>query len=132
MASALSIDKVIKLIPENSENEALMSVETITRLNDKACRLTCHLMNQFKIIIESKQGQIHFITENRPALLCDENNFLSMLKKEIYAIDESMSSGGYSQKKVSPYIFPDTPPAPAHFDIPVFDQKTGTWYDAEC
>lgn len=118
----MNIHDIIKLIPDQSENEALMSIQSIRIDPPRKARLTCYLSKKFFITLEAKRGGEVLINGAQ----CDSGRFLAALKKAIYHEDEAETPAVILKKRVT-YI----PSPPADMDIPVWDEKTGKWYDAE-
>lgn len=126
------MNKIAALIPDETTNEALEAIQYLTMRGKNQADLAVHLCNKFRIPVTAKKdGTFIIAAEKRKSISCTAENFLQMIVREIYSIDEAISEGTYVQSKKSMYIIDDLPPAPAHFDIPVFDRESGKWYDAE-
>lgn len=126
----MNINNIIDLIPKNPENEALFSIESITKYPPNKIRINCHLSHEFRLFVEINAGIIEIKAEKRFIIKCTKNNFISNLKQEIYSIDEAIANG-YKQTKSNPNIFPDMCSAPEHMDLPTWDNENKKWYDAE-
>ena len=129
----MSIYDVIEMIPEDSQDEALMAVETVTAFPaEDAARIRCVMSREFKLRIELRGEQIAISAKGRRDVVCSFAEFLSVLRRTIYTIDEAMAEGSYRQSATKPNIITDDRPAtPADMDIPVWDEERGQWYDAE-
>lgn len=128
----MKIQELIDMIPKDSSDEAMRACAgwTIYPYKRKAV-VTCVLSSEFRLYVEAERtGGIVIQAENREPINCTPENFIQCLRIEIYEIDEAMSSGAYRQsKKIS--LHHNIPSAPPEMDIPVWDEKTGQWYDAE-
>lgn len=125
------ISNLISRIPK--EGEAFDSIETITLMNRFNARVDCHLSNEFRLFIHTGRGNDKTVTlsaENRNDVICNESDFIPTLRRFIFEIDESMSEGSYRQTPLKRHVdfLPSPPP---NMDIPIWDESTGTWYDAE-
>ncbi len=120
------------MIPEDAQDEALRSIETITTFPYKnRARLRCILSREFRLFVEVHGDGIAIIAEGRKPVICTPDGFLAALRRTIYAIDEALSEGTYVQSKPKMTVIIDRPAPPEDMDIPVWDEKTGKWYDAE-
>jgi hypothetical protein len=130
----MNIRDLISTIPENSENEALLSIESI-KLNpaDNSATIRCHAANQFRMNVAINTGLVTISAEGRKSVNTSAADFVAMLKKTIYEIDESIAAGYYSQSAPkSCFILPEIiPPAPENMDLPTWDAEAKKWYDAE-
>jgi hypothetical protein len=130
----MTFQDLIYMIPENTTDEALASIDTISTLPcEDAIRIRCVLSSEFSFKAKAaKDGDVALLAENRKPVLVSKDKFLSALKKFIYSIDEAIAEGHYRQPIKLPYIFEDDmPPAPKNMDLPTWDEKTQSWYDAE-
>lgn len=134
----MKIRDLINMIPQDSENEALLSIESIiTYPYPNIAKIRCHLSHEFVFTVEpfSKAPGNQFINlcaEGRPNFVTVASAFVSSLKMFIYRLDEAISEHGYRQTPPPKYawaILPEPQP-PAHMDIPVMGAD-GKWYDAE-
>ena len=118
----MKIHDLIKLIPEESDNEAFSSIQSIRIVPPRHARLTCHLSKKFFIILcVDRTGHVWVNKEQ-----CSRDEFLSTLRKEIYREDESESHFVQLKEKVT-YI--NSPPS--DMDVPIWNPETLSWYDAE-
>lgn len=117
----MNIRDVIAIIPKNPENEALMAVESVTIYPaNRSARLTVHLSVKFWLYINApKTGEVISIEAegHRPAF-CTTFTLLSVLKHEIYEIDEAIAAGRYRQTQPKMVVI-DMPTPPPSMDIPV-------------
>lgn len=127
-----TIHDVLALIPEDSVDEALFAIESITIYPavNKA-RLRVYPMNDFRLHVSIKNGVINIDAENKGTVCCNENNFVSGLQRTIYTIDEEMTNGSYTQTPPREQIIYETPQPPGEMDIPIWDAAQGAWRDAE-
>ena len=130
----MNIRDLINTIPENSTDEALNSIEHIEiQQAQNTAWIRCYPANKFRLNISIKTGLVIISAENRKDIHTSKGDFVSVLKKTIYEIDELMASGNYSQSAPkSCFILPDViPPAPENMDLPTWDNEAKKWYDAE-
>ena len=129
----MNINEIIALIPEDSEDEALLSIETVTTLpSTNSARVRCHLGREFRLHVQVRGHVITISAEGRPTKTCSQGSFLRKLRRTIYEIDAAMASGTYIQTAAKEnLIFNDLPGPPEQMDIPIWDDKAGRWYDAE-
>lgn len=130
----MKINDVIQMIPEISADEAFESIETIrTNPANNTAAVRCHLSREFRLRIAVVGDSITISSEGRPDIAIDRYGFLPALRREIHEVDNRIASGQHAQTPPKPnYIEEDVrPPAPEHFDIPMWDPKTQSWYDAE-
>lgn len=128
-----TIHDVIAMIPEDSTDEALFAIETITSFPaDHAARLRVYPMNEFRLWVRLKGDSVVIEAEGRSPVVCSQGGFIDSLRREIYAIDEAITNGRYHQAPPREAITgDDRPNPPADMDIPVWDEESGQWYDAE-
>ena len=121
----------IQRIPDNDADEAFSAIETITTHGKHRADIRCHLAHEFRLTATAQpDGTLTLTAEGRPAVTCTERDFLPTLRRTLYEIDEALAEGHYQQTPPkSRWVFLDAPPA--EMDIPVWDEKTKTWYDAE-
>ena len=55
---------------------------------------------------------------------------IGALRRFIYDLDAAIADG-YRQSEPKMRVIFSPPPPPSHMDIPVWNEKTKTWYDAE-
>lgn len=129
----MSIANIIRLIPEDSQDEALMSIQSITKFPETdSARLRCHLAHEFRIYLTYNKGLVTISAEGRADVSVPESSLIPALKEEIYEIDELIGSGRYKQVAPKQTIIMDPPfPPPEDFDIPKWDDEAQQWYDAE-
>lgn len=129
----MKIQDLIAMIPEDAENEALRAIESITTFpTDNSARVRCNLRKEFRFMIEVRGENIVLTAERRQPVICAPGGFIAALRRTIYAIDEAIAEGVYRQSKPEmTVIFDDRRAPPADMDIPVWDEKSGKWYDAE-
>ena len=130
----MKINELIAQIPENTTDEALMAVQSVViNPHSNTAKLIVFPANEFRILVNINRDRITLAAEKWPSISCTPDDFLLQLKIMIYEIDEAVSAGRYSQSPpADPFVFDQPrPPAPANMDIPVWDEKTGRWYDAE-
>ena len=121
---------LIASIPEDSRDEALMSIQTVITLPPDAFRIRCHLTHEFRITARVAGRAITLHAEDWPSATCSEAGFLGALKRMVHQIDEAIEAGRYAQNPPKPTLIYDMPP-PRDLDIPVWDEKRRRWYDAE-
>ena len=126
----MNIRNVIKLIPEESYNEALLAIESVTLYPPRKAIIRCHLSSKFRISIKSRLEKITLSAENFREKQCTPDSFLTTLKIIIYDIDEAIFNGSYKQEAPKSNYIIMLPP-PSDMDIPVWDEKIQSWYDAE-
>lgn len=127
-----TLQTMLAMIPEDTHDEALRSIETITAFPaENRARVRCILSREFRLFIEVRGDGIAITAEGRKPVLCAADGFLAALRRTIYAIDEALAEGSYTQSKPEMSIIFDRPAPPKDMDIPVWDEKAGKWYDAE-
>lgn len=129
----MELQAMIAMIPEDTHDEALRSIETITTFPaENSARLRCVMSREFRLFIEARSEDIAITAEGRKPVVCSGDDFLAALRRTIYAIDEALAEGSYTQSKPKmTVITADRPAPPKDMDIPVWDEKAGKWYDAE-
>jgi len=130
----VKISQVISLIPEDTMDEALLAIETVTLLPaTNSARLRCILSREFTLHIQVNGDAISITAESWPTVNATAATLLPALKRAIYEIDEAAAAGRYKQSPVKPNIIDidSRTPAPGHMDIPMWDEARGQWYDAE-
>jgi hypothetical protein len=128
----MKITDAITLIPENTMDEALESIQSV-RLEPRRnlAMLRCHLTNRFSIAMQVSDSSIELSAVGWPGTKsCSVDTLLPALRRIIYEIDEAVAAGQYRQPTVSPFVF-ERPAPPAHMDLPTWDEETASWYDAE-
>lgn len=118
----MKIHDLIQMIPEESDDEALRSIQSIRIEQPRSARLTCHLSKKFFILLYIDRNNVIWINKEQ----CSLDEFLSTLRKEIYREDEAESHFVQLKEKVTYIRQP-----PSDMDIPVWDTETQSWYDAE-
>ncbi|HEK3481522.1 TPA: hypothetical protein SMW11_003320 [Pseudomonas aeruginosa] len=127
----MDINGIVSLIPENSADEALLSVETITVFpTTESAKIKCHLSHVFNVEVKCVGESVYVSTENWPTSACNEKTFVSTLRRVIYEIDSAIEAGKYKPPVLKPNVI-HQPEPPKNMDIPIWDEKTGRWYDAE-
>ena len=126
-----AIQTWIQRIPDGDADEAFSAIETITTYGKSRADILCHLAHEFRLTATTnRDGTLTLFAEGRRATICTERDFLPTLRRTLYEIDEDIAEGRYQQTPLKArWVFIDTPPA--DMDIPVWDEKTKTWYDAE-
>lgn len=128
-----AIDELISMIPESTLIESLRSIQSITKYPPDSFAVRCHLVHKFSLDIRILSGQILIFYDGNPMAGTTKDAFLNVLSKVIYEMDEAIEAGKVIPKKRSSFILPDSRPGPPdHMDIPVWDEETQSWYDAEC
>ena len=128
----LRLANIISIIPETSENEAIMAIETIVAIPfSLKLRLSCNLSSQFIIFLtaECTSNNITIIAEGYKNVITNDFRLLSDLKKYIYELDAAIAEGFNQPRREVFQSFPNPPPS--GMDIPVWDDKRKVWYDAE-
>lgn len=128
------LNDLINLIPEDSLIESLRSIHTITKYPPDSFKVRCHLAHKFSLRVQILHGQILIFNDENDSLVIatEKEQFLSDLSKAIYDVDAMIEAGTVIPKKRSPFILPDSRPAPpSGMDIPVWDEELQRWYDAE-
>jgi hypothetical protein len=128
------LDQLTAMIPEESENEALNSIQSITKYPPDSLMIRCHLAHKFSLRVQILHGQILIFNDENDSLIMatEKDKFLSDLSKAIYDVDAQIEAGILMSRKRSPFILPDSRPAPPSWmDIPVWDEELQRWYDAE-
>lgn len=126
------LQQLIEMIPEDTSDEALASIECIvTYPADNRARLRCIMSSEFRIFIEPAGDGAVIAAEGRTPVRCTKTGFVSALKRTIYEIDEALAEGTYTQCPANAKFHVSPPPAPPEMDIPVWGNRTGQWYDAE-
>lgn len=118
----MNIYDLIKMIPESSDDEALASIQSMQVRPPRSVRLTCHLSKKFFIIIAIDRKNTISIND----VPCEMELFLSALKRTIYNEDEATSPFVVLKERITPLRVP-----PPDMDIPIWDEDTQSWYDAE-
>lgn len=133
MEHTMNINNLISMIPQDSHDEALLAIQTITTFPaSNSARVRCHLSHEFRLTISVRREEITIGPEGCAPVTCKSADLIPTLRRTIYEIDEAIENGSYKQSKPKKSIIaPDRPPAPAHMDIPVWDDRAGRWYDAE-
>jgi len=127
-----SIHDVIHMIPEDSLDEALNGIETITLFPAKnIARLRVCPVNEFRLIVSLTHNGIRIDAENRAPVMCREADFLASLKHVIYTIDEAISQGTYRQTPPQANVIRMDHQPPVDMDLPVWDASSDRWWDAE-
>jgi len=127
----MDIQAVIALIPEDPTDEALLSIESIvTYPADNRARVRCHLTQPFRLFLQVRGELIQLTAERWPGVSCRPEDFLGQLRRLIYDIDSALASGRYQQTPPQRVVL-DVPEPPSHMEIPVWDEQTGRWHDAE-
>ncbi|WP_193060848.1 hypothetical protein [Halomonas sp. 3A7M] len=130
----MRIGNVIALIPEDTTDEALMSVQSVTLLHGaNSARVRCHLSSEFRLFVKVTGDSVTLSADKWPhTVTCSTSAFVCAFKRQVYEIDAAIAAGSYQQEPPKPVlIFDDRPAPPEDFDIPAWDEKTGAWYDAE-
>lgn len=129
----MNLQTMISMIPEDTQDEALRSIETITTFPaENRARIRCILSREFRLFVEVLSDGIAITAECRKPVMCTRDGFIAALRRTIYAIDEALAEGSYTQSNPQMTVIMDDRPAlPKDMDIPVWDEKAGKWYDAE-
>lgn len=128
----MNINDLIDMIPEDAISEALVSIQSIAMFPaKKAARLNCYFTSEFKVLIEIKNNNIVISAHNREEVICNEADFLRQLIAYIYSLDEAISTGSYTPEKPKSVFVIERPQPPAYMDLPTWDEKTNSYYDAE-
>lgn len=126
------IGEIIERIPEDSTDEALFAIETVVLYPaSNSASLRVYPANEFRLTISVENNIVRIQAEGRPTVSCGPDTLVSHLKREIYAIDEAISVGAYSQTPPKEQIILEPPAPPADMDIPIWDEQTREWRDAE-
>ena len=128
----MNIQNLIELIPQDSDDEALNSIESIITFPAKReIRIRCHLTNRFLFFARlNTDNSITLHAEKWPSVVCDRDRFVQSIRIFIHEIDEAMAENRYRQMPLKARLI-DIPNPPPDMDIPVWDETTKTWYDAE-
>ena len=128
------LDEITQLIPDNSENEALLSIKTIVKIPySLKLQLSCYLSKKFIIHLTAERigNAITISAEGYKTVFANDTNLISLLKKFIYELDEAIAESSFIPgKKKLDEIAPDYP-APTNMDIPIWDNIKKQWFDAE-
>lgn len=125
------IMQLINQIPEDTQDEALLAVESIITFGYYAARIRCHLMYPFWVHITINGNTVTLEVKGYSLENIHPDCFIPKLKRLIYDVDEAISQGRYVAEKPKEFgvIFPTSPPP--DMDLPTWDEKTQQWYDAE-
>jgi len=129
----MRIGELMAQLPEYPDDEALLAIESVVLnpANDSAL-VRCHLTHLFRLTVQLDGAAVSISAADWRPVSCTQAAFLGQLKRVIHEIDAAMEAGTYQQAPVKPMlIFDDRPEPPASFDLPVWDQERGVWYDAE-
>ena len=129
----MTIKELINLIPQGNADEALYSIESVKVVPaDNTATIRCYLANKFRLTVSVAAGLVTLSADGLNNVYTSVADFIPTIKKFIYEIDDLIAAG-YSQPEPKPcYIFADSVPTPPrNMDLPVWDEKTGKWYDAE-
>ena len=128
----MNLQTLISMIPEDSQDEALRSIEAIVTypMAGKAL-VRCNLSREFRLTIGILGSVIDISAEGRKPVVCSTSEFVSVLRRTIFAIDEAIAEGSYKQGTQKLVEIFDRPASPMNMDIPVWDENAGKWHDAE-
>lgn len=129
----MDIRGLVDSIPQGNEDEALYSIENIKVVPaSNSATIRCYLVNKFRLSVSVAAGLVTLSADGFNNVYASVADFIPTLRKFIYEIDDLIAAG-YSQPEPKPcYIFTDSVPTPPQkMDLPVWDEKTGKWYDAE-
>jgi hypothetical protein len=130
---SMELSQVVRMIPEESEDEALRAIGAIILFPARReARVRCHLAQPFHLWIAVRGEVITITVEDFLAEDCGVDTFLATLRRCIYEEDEAIANGTYTpRRRRSTRTDFHRPAPPAHMDLPVWDEATGRWYDAE-
>lgn len=129
----MDIYTLIAEIPENTSDEALLAVQSVTVFPAEAkARLRVHLAEEFRMFVSLADGQVSLEVPGwKNVIRCAPDSFLGKLRFVIHEVDADIAGGLYTPPKVEANLIFDPPPPPSDMDIPIWDERTGRYYDAE-
>lgn len=111
-------------------DEAFHSIISIRKDPPYSLKLSCDLSKKFRIYMHFESNKIILENEYKTKIDSSYSNLFPTIKKLIYDTNELAINRG--EVKKSPYILPDSrPKPPKEMDMPIWDEKTKKWYDAE-
>lgn len=131
----MTIQDVLAQVPDETSDEALLAIQAVVfNPLSSSAKMWCHLTHKFILEVALSPispGLIRISAQNREDSYTDAGGFIGQLKRQIYEIDEAIENGCYKQTPLKLVPLLARPAPPDDMDIPVWDEQTQTWYDAE-
>ena len=130
MNKKIAIKNLVAQISDHEKDEIFRSIEHIeVRPYDGMIKIRFYLSAVARMTVTAMGDEFRFDAAGMPQKTVLFANGLSALSRYMYELD-SLLADGYQQPALKLRVTAIQNP-PAHMDIPVWDEKTQKWYDAE-
>jgi len=134
MNRKVMIGNLLAQIGERDKEEAFRSIESIEhRPHEAALKIRFNISTVARMTARAtgNNGEFVFEADGMKPATASVEDVIAALRRFMYDLDERLSEG-YRQPPPKARVMFSPPPPPSWMDVPVWDEASKTWYDAEC
>jgi len=130
MNKKIAIKNLVAQISDHEKEEIFHSIEHIeVRPYDGMIKIRFYLSAVARMTVTAMGDELRFDAAGMPQRIAMVSDGLTALRRYMYDLDCLLADGYQQPAPKSRVTFMPNPPV--HMDIPVWDEKSQKWYDAE-